>query len=154
MVLIETYQDGIEDDLWQIFYTAIHQVCARDYSRAELDAWAPEDFDRRIFVRKMQTLKPYFATIGNAIVGYADLQYDGYIDHFFVHGEHQRKGVGNALMERILQDGRDLPRLYSNVSNTAKPFFKRYGFNAVKKQCIEMRGQHLENNAMELIQAV
>jgi len=34
---------------------------------------------------------------GDVMAGYADLQADGLIDHFFVDAGHARRGVGRAL---------------------------------------------------------
>lgn len=150
MMVIDAYREGFEDDLWQVFYTAIRQGCVDHYSPAQLDAWAPYDFDRQVFSDAIRDLTPYIASIDQKIVGYADLQSDGYIDHFYVHGEHQKKGVGSALMVRIMKDGKNFPRIYANVSNTAKPFFEKHGFCITRRQLIEIRGQHLQNNAMEL----
>jgi len=152
VIIVDTYREGFDNALWQVYYTAIRQGCANDYSPSQLEAWAPDDFDRQIFFNKMRELRPFTAFIDGVIAGYADLQADGYIDHFYVHGDYQRKGVGDALMARILLKGRAYPRLYSNVSNTAKPFFERHSFYVVKKQLIEVHGQYLENNAMEFIQ--
>lgn len=152
MIVVDAYRDGFEEDLWRVYYTAIRQGCANHYSQSQLEAWAPDDLDRNIFSNKIRELKPFIAFDGNIIAGYADIQNDGYIDHFFVHGDHQRKGVGAALMARVMMEGRGFPRIYSNVSNTAKPFFEKYGFYVLKKQLIEIHGQHLENNAMELLQ--
>ena len=52
--------------------------------------------------------KPFVAEIEGQIVGYADLQEDGYIDHFFVSGSMARRGVGSALM-RDSRRGFDSP---------------------------------------------
>src|SRR5690554_6201508 len=86
MITIDAYRPGFDEDLWQVYYTAIRQVCVDHYSRPQIEAWAPDDLDQHIFSSKMRELKPYVAFIGDVIVGYADLQVDGYIDHFYVHG--------------------------------------------------------------------
>lgn len=152
MIRVNLFKEGIEQNLWEVYYTAIRLGCANHYTPVQLQAWAPDDFDGQIFSEKMKSLKPYVAYLADKIVGYGDLQSDGYIDHFYVHGKHQGLGVGYILMERIIKEGKNLPRLYSNVSNRARPFFERYGFSVTKKQLIEIRGEQLENNAMELIQ--
>ena len=36
----------------------------------------------------MQALRPLVAEEDGRVVGYADLQASGYIDHFFVSGKH------------------------------------------------------------------
>lgn len=152
MIRVNLYEEGTEQDLWEVYYSAIRLGCADHYTLDQLQAWAPDDFDTQIFSEKMKSLKPYVAYLADKIVGYGDLQSDGYIDHFYVHGKHQGVGVGSTLMAGIIKEGKSLPRLYSNVSHRARPFFERYGFSATKKQLVEIRGEHLGNTAMELIQ--
>ncbi len=48
-------------------------------------------------------------------------------------------------------DNKDLARLYSHVSTTAKPFFDHLGFRVVKEQQVEMRGELLSNYVMEKV---
>ncbi len=149
MIKVDCYKSGKETELWEVFYTAIRLGCTEQYSEEQLQAWAPDDLDQNIFVEKMRAIKPFIASLNGKVVGYADLQEDGYIDHFFVHGRYQAQGVGVALMHRILEKGESFPRLYSNVSETAKPFFEKQGFSVVREQLIEIGDQHLANNLME-----
>lgn len=149
MIIIREFKIGDEAELWSVFYTSIHQVCSNNYSEEQIQAWAPADLDQAIWVKKMQSLKPYVAIDGRKIVGYADLQIDGKIDHFFVHGDHQGQGVGNRLMNKILKVGVNKDRLYSEVSHTAKPFYEKNGFTVTKVQKVTMRAVELTNSLME-----
>ena len=96
-------------------------------------------------------MDPLIAEIDDLVVGFADLQADGYIDHFFCHLDYQGKGVGKALMQVLIDKGTlmGLKRYYSNVSITAKPFFKHFGFIIVKQQSVAVRGTVLTNFLME-----
>ena len=84
------------------------------------------------------------------IVGYADLQPSGYIDHFFVSGADARRGVGRALMQRIHARAAELQlaQLFADVSLTAESFFERFGFRVVERQLAEVRGARLRNARM------
>ena len=116
-----------------------------------MEAWAPESLDSEIWKNRMKILNPFVAEIEGTIAGYADLQSNGLIDHFFCHHEFQRQGVGSALMEHIISSGKraDITRFYSEVSITAKPFYEHFGFSVVQEQSLEMRGQKLRNVIME-----
>ncbi len=149
MINIRKFEIGDEENIWNVFYSSIHQICSKDYAREQVDAWAPKHLDSNIWAKKIQSICPFVATIENTIVGYADIQSDGKIDHFFVHGDHQSKGVGKLLMTNIFENATKLDRLYSEVSNTAKPFFIKYGFNVKNQQQVEIRGITLTNNLME-----
>lgn len=153
MVTIEKYESSMAPEIWQVYFTAIRLICISDYSEAQVKAWASDKFDLTLFQEKLDYLNPFVASVQSKIVGYADLQADGLIDHFFVHGEHQSMGVGRALMNAILEKGRNKSKLYSNVSMTAKPFFQHYGFKIEKVQEVEIRGCKIKNNVMYLNQS-
>ncbi|MEZ9625460.1 GNAT family N-acetyltransferase [Aliivibrio fischeri] len=151
MIIIKTYQEENASALWDLFFNTVRKVNRKDYSNEQVTAWAPESFDTDVWKNKMQSLNPFIAEIDGVIVGYSDLQDDGLIDHFFCHYQHQGKGVGSTLMTHILQlaKERKLPRVYSHVSITAKPFYERFGFTVVKTQRIDVRGEQLINYVME-----
>ena len=150
---IRKYKAGEAADLWEIFFGAIRYVCCRDYSDAQVKAWAPDDFDQKKWESRVESLNPYVVLVDKEIAGYADLQDDGLIDHFFVGHKFQRQGVGNALMTSIIAEARlkKMPRLYSYVSDTAKDFYCRYGFAVVKLNTETVRGVELTNNLMEQV---
>lgn len=149
MISIVNFEKGMEDELWKVYFSAIRMVCINNYSLRQIQAWAPDQFNMDVWAKKIQEINPFVAKIGSTVVGYADLQPDGLIDHFFVHGEHQSIGAGTMLMKSILQKGHHMEKLYSHVSITAKPFFKHYGFIVLKEQEIELRGEILINNVMQ-----
>ena len=89
------------------------------------------------------------AVLDGEVIGYADIQKDGYIDHFYVSGNFQSSGVGKALMITLLTQRLDAKKAYSNVSITAKPFFEKYGFKVVKENVVHIRDIGLVNFTME-----
>jgi putative acetyltransferase len=147
---IRRFKPGDEAALFRVFFTAIHRVAARDYSREQVDAWAPADFDMDLWASRVQEIRPFVAMLGNEIVGYADLQPDGYIDHFFVSGFHPRQGIGTRLMARIHDEAQSLGlmELTSDVSKTAEPFFAFHGFHVVARGFPVRRGVTLQNALM------
>ncbi|ASA54814.1 GNAT family N-acetyltransferase [Vibrio gazogenes] len=151
MIKIRNYKESDAQALWKIFYHTIHNVNIRDYSQAQVSAWAPDRFDFAIWQRKMDSILPVIAEIDGEIVGYTDIQSSGLIDHFFCHHEHQGKGIGRCLMEHIIAVGKakGITRFYSEVSITARPFYEKLGFTVVKEQTVEMRGEKLQNFVME-----
>jgi putative acetyltransferase len=151
MITIRDYKPSDAKALWNIFFHTIRYINSRDYSQDQVEAWAPESLDSEIWKNRMKILNPFVAEIQGTIAGYADLQSNGLIDHFFCHHEFQRQGVGSALMEHIFCSGKraDITRFYSEVSITAKPFYEHFGFSVVQEQLLEMRGQELRNVIME-----
>ncbi len=150
-MLVRAFKDGDEPALQAVFYSAVHIIAAKDYSVEQLDAWAPHRPDWEAWTSRMQGLRPLVAEADGRVVGYADLQPNGYIDHFFVSGKYARRGVGRLLMEslhaRAAESG--LARLFSDVSVTAEPFFERFGFVVVERKDVVIGRVSLPNARME-----
>ncbi len=147
---IRPFRPGDEDALLAIFRNTIRTVNSRDYSPAQVEAWAPDDIDAGGWRQRVRGLDPFVCESGGRIVGYADLQNSGYIDHFFVHHEVQGKGVGKALFAAIEGKARDrqLAELTAEVSITARPFFEKMGFDVVRPQTVTMNDVELTNFRM------
>ncbi|CAH1589963.1 GNAT family N-acetyltransferase [Vibrio rotiferianus] len=151
MLEIRRFESGDEETLRTLFYYTVRKICINDYTDAQVSAWAPNIYVAEDWNQKIALLNPFIVLLDGQVVGYADLQPDGYVDHFFCHWQHQGKGVGTALMQQLIAEGaRNFNhRLYANVSLTAKPFFERHGFIVAKQQSVDIRGQTLTNFLME-----
>lgn len=147
---IREFKPGDEAALFRVYYTAIHKIASRDYSHEQIAAWAPADFDMDHWGNRMRQLCPFVAELGHEIVGYADVQPDGYIDHFFVAGAYPRQGIGTQLMLRIHQKAKcsGLTELRANVSKTAEGFFALHGFHVAERRFPVCRGVPLQNALM------
>lgn len=150
-MLVRAFKDGDEPALQAIFYSAVHTIAAKDYTVEQLDAWAPHRPDWEAWTARMQGLRPFVAEADGRVVGYADLQASGYIDHFFVSGKHARRGVGRLLMETIHARAAELGlvRLFSDVSLTAEPFFQRFGFTVADRKEVVIGKVSLRHARME-----
>ncbi|EGR0130513.1 GNAT family N-acetyltransferase [Vibrio vulnificus] len=151
MIIVREYRESDASELWDIFYNTVHKINICDYSEAQVNAWAPDDFSVEVWQQRMNSISPFVAEIDGQIVGYADLQENGLIDHFFCHYDYQGQGIGRRLMTHVLSVGRSqgIVRFYSKVSITARPFYERFGFNVVCEQTVEIRGQKLKNFVVE-----
>lgn len=167
---IRAYHLGEEHQIWQLFYQTIHGINVQDYTQKQLNAWAPNYFDQQLWSKKLATLDTFVCVnsqqlhgcsdnmqchsqemeSNSDILGYSDLQNDGYIDHFFCHQQHQGIGVGATLMAHIHSQAqcREITQLSADVSITARGFFEKHGFKVVKSQNILIRGQILSNFKM------
>ncbi|MCA0176477.1 MAG: GNAT family N-acetyltransferase [Proteobacteria bacterium] len=141
---------GEELALFEVFHSAIHRIACRDYSRAQINAWAPAQVDHDLWVARMRGINPFVAELEGEPVGYADVQASGYVDHFFVSGHHPRQGIGRALMATLVTEARHLrlSEMTSDVSRTAEPFFRRFGFEVVERRAPVVRGVAVPNALM------
>ena len=147
---IRKFRKGEEKELWKLFYDTVHNVNIRDYDENQIAAWAPEDIDINVVIQKFRKIDPFVVIKEEKIIGYADIQPDGYIDHFYCHHEFQGQGVGSALFAALEKEAREtgILEMYSNVSITARPFFEAMGFSVEKEQIIQVGDQQLKNYRM------
>ncbi len=147
---VRKFRYGEEVELWKLFYNTIHNVNVKDYDENQIEAWAPDDLDINIAIQKFREIDPFVVIKEGKIVGYADIQSDGYIDHFYCHHEFQRQGIGKSLfavLEEVAKEN-GIIEMYSNVSITARPFFEAMGFSVEKEQVIQVGEQKLKNYKM------
>lgn len=89
---------------------------------AEEDLW---------FVREKLMIENevWVAEAGGQVVGYIAF-HPGWIEHLFVHPDHQGRGVGPALLDKALADGGER-RLWTFQQNArARAFYEARGFVA------------------------
>ena len=155
MPVIRPFKTADAPALRALKYATIRQVNRKDYTEQQLQAWAPDEYDEADWLQRISAMNLLVATLDGVIVGFADVQDDGYIDHFFCHSDYQGQGIGKALMNEILAISqlKSVKRLYSHLSITARPFFERYGFYVVREQQVDIRGKILTNFVMERLGA-
>lgn len=151
MITIRNFEPKDVAITWELKFNTIRNINSRDYTEAQTKAWAPDNLDMSVWRKRISDMAPFIAEFNGNVVGFADLQSDGYIDHFFCHADYQGLGVGRALMEHIYQVGRarKVARFYSEVSLTARPFYEHLGFSVVNEQQVKVNGEILTNFLME-----
>ncbi|WP_419420812.1 GNAT family N-acetyltransferase [Legionella sp. D16C41] len=151
-IVVRSYQESDATALAAIYYHTIHQINSQHYSVEQINAWAPaSSLQPDVWKAKWQKLLPLVAIDEGEIIGFAEFESNGHIDCFYIHHQYQGQGAGWALIKAI--EGRaqneQIPRLYAEVSITAKPFFERCGFSVSKQQKVLIRGAELTNYKME-----
>ena len=129
-----------------LFYETVHTVNAKDYTKEQLDAWAPEDRDLTAWEQSFQGHFALVAVEGEALLGFGDITPTGYLDRLYVHQDHLRQGIATALCERL--EGLVQGPVVTHASYTARPFFAQRGYRLVQAQAVERRGVKLTNFVM------
>lgn len=150
-MIIRDHRPEDFEALYALFRDTVRSINRRDYSEAQVAAWAPDSFEPERWAERIANYRIFVAEDGQGIAGFAELDRDGHIDCFFVHKDRQGEGVGGRLMRAVQNEAeeRGLPRLYAEVSITARPFFERHGFVVLAEQQVELRGEKLTNFRME-----
>ncbi|MDN7464298.1 GNAT family N-acetyltransferase [Burkholderia gladioli] len=141
--------------LLAIFQSSVRSLASRDYTPAQIDAWAPLAADAawcEAWRRRVGANHPWAVEIEARLVAYADLQPSGYLDHFYVAADAAGQGIGAALMRHLLGIAREqgIDCVVADVSLRARAFFERFGFAVEREQCVSVRGVSLRNARMRL----
>ena len=144
---IRKYQSSDCKEITELFYNTIHTVNTRDYTKEQVDVWAPEEPDLDKWNESLLAHCSIVATEDNRIVGFGDIDETGYLDRLFVHRDYQRQGIASALCDQLEQA---VPgRIFVQASITARPLFESRGYRVVKQQQVERKGIFLINFVME-----
>ncbi len=144
---IRSYRPADCGELAALFYNTVHTVNAKDYTRQQLDAWAPEIPDPEAWNRSFPEHFCVVAEENGAIVGFGDIDASGYLDRLFVHADHQGEGIGGSICAQLEQSFQGT--ILTHASITAKPFFERRGYQVKQKQTVQRHGVSLTNFVME-----
>lgn len=93
----------------------------------------------------------FVAELNGAILGFADITADGYLDHLYTHRYYQGIGVASALVQTVEREmiALRVQRVTTDASITARPFFERRGYVMVQPQMVTVRGVTMQNFRME-----
>ena len=150
-VQVRPHRNGDIPDISRLYYDTIHLINSRDYSREQVEAWAPRVPDASFWKERIKKYRMYVAEQEKSVVGFTELDTNGHIDCFFVHYQWQRRGIGTRLMDKLVATaGKErMPRLFAEVSITAAPFFRNSGFTVLRETAAVRRNVTLKQFAME-----
>ena len=152
-MLIRKFQESDIHQVVLLFYETVHSVNAVDYSIEQLNAWAPQNELKTFSKNWNKSLRnniSYVIEINNKIVGFSDLTYEGYLNRLYVHKDFQEQNIATNLVNKLETIAREnkLPKIYTEASITAKPFFENHGYQIISSQNIERKGITLPNFLM------
>ena len=153
MVTLRPYRPDDAPALLALFRDTIRRVNSRDYSPAQVAAWASDDIDTGTWFGRFAGRFVPVAEEAGRPVGFAELEPDGHIDRVYVSADHQRRGIGRQLLAAIVAEARrvGLARLFTEASITARPFFEAQGFAVLAPQVVRCRGAEFVNYRMERV---
>ncbi len=143
------YEEGMLDEMMQLFYDTVHTVNARDYRKDQLNRWAPLDVDKKFWQQRLKRNVCKVAFINNIMVGFTELE-DEHVETMYVHKDFQRRKVAANLIDELLQiaSERKYSVLTTEASVTAKPFFEAFGFQVTRVKKKLFNGKDFTNFQM------
>lgn len=145
------YQESDLVTITALFYDTVHHINCRDYTKEQLAVWAPEEVDWERWRSSLAAHYTIVAKKNNQIVGFGDIDTEGYLDRLFVHKDFQRQGIATAILEHLESHARlnGINRIAADVSLTAKKFFLRQGYQVCKNQQVKRKNVIFNNFKME-----
>jgi putative acetyltransferase len=134
-----------------IFVAAVQELTGDDYSEAQQEAWAAVAEDEVALGKKLAGELTLIATVQNALVGFASLKDNEYIDMLYVHPSVAGQGVGAMLCDALekLAAARGTKSLSVDASDNALDFFRQRGYVARQRNSVTVNGEWLANTTMQ-----
>ena len=134
-MIIRKYQPSDSQELARLFYDTVHTINARDYNQEQLNVWATRNIDLEKWNQSFLKHYTVVAVDEKIIIGFGDIDKNGYLDHLYVHKDYQGRGVATAICDKLEQ-----------VVNGKKVV---HGYKIIKEQKVIRNGISLINYLME-----
>ncbi len=133
-----------------IFRSSVEELTVEDYSAEQRAAWAARADDSAVFAKRLAEALTLMALVDGEPAGFAGLKGAETIDMIYVDPGFARRGVATALIDALvrLAAARGAKTLTSEVSDTARPLFERQGFQAQRRNLVQLDDEWLANTTM------
>jgi GNAT superfamily N-acetyltransferase len=138
------------DEILNLFRETIAEICKNDYSEKQLEAWASSSKNRPKWLERIE--KQYFlvAEKDSRIAGFGSLENGDHLDLLYVRADLIKTGIGGILLHALEKEsaGRGKASLATDASVTARSFFEKHGYKAIKEQKNNINGLEIMNYKM------
>lgn len=135
-IQVRDYTEADAAPTLKVFRDAVTVTGAQRYTAEQVVAWAgpPED-NLPSWHAARSVPATIVAVIDDTVIGFSDLDEQGYIDMLFVSPEFGRRGVASRLLDEVESRARTagLDALTVSASLLLRPLLERRGF-VVEKQ--------------------
>ena len=148
---IRPYQPSDAAALSALYGASVRALGVRDYSPAQIQAWASQAPSADELDRRMADGRSRLVAVMGDVAGFIDVETDGHIDLLYVAAASAGQGVGRLLIEtaEALAPLSGATRLYAEASETARPVFDKLGFSVIARRDFEVAGVPIHNWAVE-----
>lgn len=146
-IKLKLYNSEDLEQIARLFYDTVHAVNIRDYTEPQVNAWATGNINLKEWDKSLSEHLTYVALADKLIIGFGDIDADGYLDRLYVHKDYQRRGIATALCNR-LESEIEADHIKVHASITARPFFEKRCYQVIAAQEIERCGVRLKNYIM------
>src|ERR1051325_3762905 len=98
---IREYQTDDTQQIMDLFYETVHEINIQDYSKEQVDAWAPREMNYEEWKERLSLRITQVAEEDGMIIGFAELEADGHIGCFYCHKGFIGRGMGALLFKAV-----------------------------------------------------
>src|SRR5574344_60543 len=98
---IRKYKSADCAEILELFYHTVHEINIKDYTKQQLDAWATGNVDMYAWDKSFLEHNTLVAEEKKIILGFGDMDKNGYLDRLYVHKDYQRKGIATAITTEL-----------------------------------------------------
>lgn len=141
-------------ELKELYRSTILTVNRQDYTAEEVEDWASCGDDNQRWLELISAFHLVVAENNEGYaVGFAAISDEGYLHLLFVHKDYQRQGVATLLYKTVeeLAQHKQVIKITSDVSITARPFFEKQGFTVDEEQRRKANRLYLVNYKMSKV---
>ena len=152
MLSIRPWRPSDSGSLSALYEASVRELGARDYTPAQVEAWASLTPSPEALTTRMQDGRTRLVAESNEeVAGFIDIEADGHIDLLYVAPSATGQGVARTLLEtaEALAPISGAVRLYAEASETARPVFERLGYAVTGRRDFEVAGVPIHNWAVE-----
>ena len=99
-VKLRTFQEKDFAEVLRLFYDTVRNINSRDYTTEQISAWVLGVKEKRM-KSALLAHTTLVATSNQKMVGFADMDETGYLDHLYVHHQHQKQGIATMLCDLL-----------------------------------------------------
>lgn len=147
---LRPFEPGDLDDVVRCFEASVRSIGARFYDSNQVAAWAATALDLEAWRDRFRTGGAFVVEADASIAGFVRVEAGGLVDLLYVHPDHERRGLGRALLVAACRWAQDqgASTVTAEVSLAALALFEVLGFVVLREQAIERRGATLTNYLM------
>ena len=147
---IRKYNENDNHEIYKLFYDTVHSVNRKDYTLEQVNVWAKENINIEKWCEKFKNSYTLIAEENENIIGFSNINPDGYFDMLYVHKNFQDKQVAKTLLKNIekysIENNINSIITYSSI--TAKSFFEKMGFKTLENNIVIRDNVELSNYLM------
>lgn len=140
--------------MMQLFFDVVRTGSAEEYPIAQLEDWATAEADIAAWAK---SFKEHYTVVAEndegTVVGFGDLNPNGYFDRLFVHRDYHRRGIATQIADELerFASQHAIAVVFTQSCAVSRPFFEGRGYRVMKTRSVEDHGATFDNFIMRKI---